>query len=43
MIGFEIIRNGTVFTKIYDKRDNFDFYIVNSPFLDSDLPRRTSY
>ena len=27
----------------YDKRDNFDFDIVNFPFLDGDVPRRTSY
>ena len=35
------ISNGTVSTKIYDKRDDFD--IVNFPFLDGDVPRRTSY
>ena len=34
---------GTVSTKIYDKRDDFDFDIVNFPFLDGDVPRRTSY
>ena len=33
--------NGTVSTKIYDKRDDFD--IVSFPFLDGDVPRRTSY
>ena len=37
------ISNGTVSTKIYDKRDDFDFDIANFPFLDSDVPRRTSY
>ena len=37
------IYNGTVSTKIYDKRDDFDFDIVNFPFLDGDVPRRTSY
>ena len=38
------ISNGTVSTKIYDKRDDFDFDIVNfPPFLDGDVPRRTSY
>ena len=36
------ISNGTVSTKIYDKRDDFDFNIVNFPFLDGDVPRRTS-
>ena len=35
------ISNGTVSTKIYDKRDDFDFEIVNFPFLDGDVPRRT--
>ena len=37
------ISNGTVSTKIYDKQDDFDFDIVNFPFLDGDDPRRTSY
>ena len=37
------ISNGTVSTKIYDKRDDFDFDIVNFPFLDGDAPRLTSY
>ena len=37
------ISNGTVSTKMYDKRDDFDFDIVNFPFLDGDVPRRTSY
>ena len=37
------ISNGTVSTKINDKRDDFDFYIANFPFLDGDVPRRTSY
>ena len=30
-------------TKIFDKRDDFDFDIVNFPFLDSDVPRSASY
>ena len=37
------ISNGTVSTKLYDKQDDFDFDIVNFPFLDGDVPRRTSY
>ena len=37
------ISNGTVSAKLYDKRDDFDFDIVNFPFLDGDVPRRTSY
>ena len=35
--------NGTVPTKIYDKRDDFDFAIVNFPFFDGDVPRRPTY
>ena len=31
------------FSKIYDKRDDFDFDIVNFPFLDGDVPCRVSY
>ena len=37
------ISNGIVSTKIYDKRDDFDFDIVNFPFLDGGVPLRTSY
>ena len=49
------ISNDIVSTKIYDKRDDFDFEIVNIPFLDGDFeivnipfldgdfPRPTSY
>ena len=36
------ISNDIVSTKIYDKRD-FDFEIVNFPFLDGDVLRSTSY
>ena len=32
-----------VSTKIYDKRDDFDFKIVDFPFWDGDAPRSTSY
>ena len=35
--------DGFVKTKIFDKRDDFDFDIVNFPFLDGDVPRSTSY
>ena len=27
----------------FDKQNNFDFNIVNFPFLDGDIPRSTSY
>ena len=35
--------NDIVSTKIYYKRDDFNFDIVNFPFLDGDVPRRLSY
>ena len=35
--------NGFVLSKIYDKRDDFDFDKVNFPCLDGDIPRRPSY
>ena len=37
------ISNDIVSTKIYDKRDDFYFEIVNFLFLDGDVPRSTSY
>ena len=37
------ISNDIVSTKIYDKHDDFDFEIINFPFLDGDVPRSTSY
>ena len=37
------VANGFVSSKINDKRDEFDFDIVNIPFLDGDVPRRASY
>ena len=37
------ISDGLVKMKIYEKRDDFDFYIVNFPFLNGDVPRLTSY
>ena len=37
------ISKSFVKTKIYDKRGDFDFDIVNFPFLDGDGPRSASY
>ena len=37
------IHNDIVSTKIYDKRDDFNFDIVNIPFLDGDVPQPPSY
>ena len=35
--------NGIVSSKIYDKRGDFYFEIVNLPFLDGDVPCSPSY
>ena len=37
------ITNGIVSSKIYNKRDDFNFEIVNFPFLDGYVPRSPSY
>ena len=37
------ISDGFVKTKIYNKRDDFDFDIVNFPFLDNDVTLSTAY
>ena len=37
------ITNGIVSSKIYEKWDDFNFEIVNFPFLVGDVPRSTSY
>ena len=37
------IANGFVSFKIYDKRDDIDFDIVNFTCLDGDVPRRASH
>ena len=35
--------NNRLYTKLYDKRDDFDFHIVNFPFLSSNIPSHPSY
>ena len=37
------ITNGIVSSKIYDQQDDFNFEIVNFPFLDGDVRRSPSY
>ena len=37
------ISNDIVSTNIYDKRDDFDYEIVNFPILNGDVPRSTSH
>ena len=40
---FTIEKDGRLSTKLYDKRDDFDFHIVNFPFLSSNIPSGPSY
>ena len=37
------IRDGKFFTKLYDKRDAFNFHIVNFPDLSGNIPTKHSY
>ena len=37
------ISNDFVSTKAYDKSDDFNFEIINFPFLEGDVPRSISY
>ena len=40
---FIIDSGGKLSTRLYDKRDDFDFYIVNFPFLSSNIPSGPFY
>ena len=40
---FIIGSNNRLYTKLYDKRDDFDRHIVNFPFLSSNIPSGPSY
>jgi len=35
--------NGTLTSKLYDKRDDFSFPVVNYPFLNSNIPSSSAY
>ena len=37
------IKQNIFLTNVYDKRDNFNFKIVNFPFLNSNIPTRPAY
>ena len=37
------LTNGIVSSKIYDKQDDFNFEMVNFPYLGGDVPRSPSY
>ena len=39
----KLLRQGYRYHKIFDIRDDFNFDIVNFPFLDGDVPCSTSY
>ena len=38
-----IVTSGQFITTIYDKRDSFNFPIVNFPFMSSNIPTVPSY
>ena len=40
---FSIDEQENLHTKLYDKRDDFNFHIVNFPFLDSNIPSSPAY
>ena len=40
---FTLEKDGNLSAKLYDKRDDFDFHIVNFPFLSSNIPSGPSY
>ena len=40
---FIIDSGGKLSTRLYDKRDDFDFHIVNFPYLSSNIPSAPSY
>ena len=37
------IKDGCIYTSIFDKRDNFDFPIVNFPTLSGNIPDASAY
>ena len=39
----EYDRNGVLSTRIYDKRDDFNFQVVNFPYLCSNIPSSPAY
>ena len=39
----EFDEDGRLYTRLYDKRDDFDFPIVNLPYLSSTVPESPAY
>ena len=39
----EFDEGGNLFERIYDKHDNFDFHIINFPYLSSNIPESPAY
>ena len=35
---FIIVTGSKLSTRLYDKRDDFDFHIINFPFISSNIP-----
>ena len=41
--GIRYLCGGKLSTRLYDKRDDFDFHIANFPFLSNNIPSSPSY
>ena len=39
----EFDEDGKLFKRLYDKHDDFDFHIVNFPYLSSNIPESPAY
>ena len=37
------IYRGKFYIKLYDKRNDYDFEVINYPFLDGNIPKNQSY
>ena len=42
-IRLEFDEDGKFYTRLYDKRDDFDFHVVNFPYLSSNIPESHAY
>ena len=40
---FTMKKDGKLSTKLYEKRDDFDFHIINFPLLSCNIPSGLSY
>ena len=38
-----MVKDGVFNYKLFDKRDDFPFFIVRTPYIDSNIPKRIFY